>query len=391
MRMGLVQPNSRKLATSFLICGLPCWRALPAYGMNPIRPVLQAEATECGLASLAMVARAHGHKVDLPSLGKLYPVSTKGATLERLIAIASALELAPRPVRLELDELDQLVLPAILHWDLNHFVIEKVRGDAVTILDPAVGRRTMSRAKVSAHFTGIALELTPTSAFKPLTIQAKVRLRDLWSRLANLDRALGQVVLLSLVLQLTTLLALFYIQTVIDGAVTPGDRNLLTLLLIGFALIYVLNSITRALRDWVMITLGQSIAFHMAGNVIRHMIRLPLTFFETRHVGDLMSRVGSIGPIQNLLTHGLVSALIDTVLVVTTLVVMLLISPRLTALVVVFTVIYLAVTNAFYPGQRARSEEEIQARAVEQSYLMESIRAMRAVKLHGHEAQRESG
>ena len=361
-------------------------------GSNPIRPILQAEATECGLASLAMIARAHGHKVDLPSLRKLHPVSMQGATLERLIAIASALELAPRPLRLELDELDQLVLPAILHWDLNHFVvIEKVRGDAITILDPAVGRRTMSRVKVSAHFTGVALELTPTSAFKPVIIQAKVRLRDLWSRLANLDRALSQVILLSLVLQLTTLLAPLYIQTVIDGAVTPGDRNLLTLLLMGFTLVYVLNAITRALRDWVMTTLGQSIAFYMAGNVIRHMIRLPLTFFETRHVGDLMSRVGSIGPIQNLLTHGLVSALIDTVLVVTTLIVMLLISPTLTALVVVFTIIYLAVTNAFYPGQRARSEEEIQARAVEQSYLMESIRAMRAVKLHGHEAQRESG
>lgn len=125
-------------------------------------PVLQSEAAECGLASVVMVARHYGHRVNLAGLRQKYPPSVRGSTLEQLMAIASDLELAPRAVRLELDELDQLQKPAILHWDMNHFVVlESVAGGTATIVDPAKGRRRTSVAKIGSHFTGVALELTP--------------------------------------------------------------------------------------------------------------------------------------------------------------------------------------------------------------------------------------
>jgi ATP-binding cassette subfamily B protein RaxB len=209
--------------------------------------------------------------------------------------------------------------------------------------------------------------------------------------MTNFRRAFGQVLILSLILQLTALLTPFYIQTVIDDAITQGDANLLLLLLIGFAVVYGLNSVTKALREWVMLTLGQSLSFDLGGNVVRHLIRLPLAYFERRHVGDLMSRVGSIQPIQSLLTRGLVNVLIDSVLFLATFVVMVVISPLLAAIVLVSTLAYLAFSQLLYPAMRQRSEEEIIARANEETYLMETIRAIRAVKIHGHEAQRESG
>ena len=135
-------------------------------------PVLQSEAAECGLASIVMVARHYGHRINLAGLRQQYPPSVRGSTLEQLMAIASDLELAPRAVRLELDELDKLQKPAILHWDMNHFVVlEKVAAGVATIVDPASGRRRISLAKMGTHFTGVALELTPTAAFKPIEAQ----------------------------------------------------------------------------------------------------------------------------------------------------------------------------------------------------------------------------
>ena len=357
-----------------------------------VKPLLQSEAAECGLACVAMVAAHHGHKVNLAGLRHRYPTSIKGATMAELVAIAADLELSPRALRLELEEIDKLQTPAILHWDLNHYVVlEKADRKSVTILDPATGRRIVSLAELSRHFTGVALELAPTMNFVPVEARVRTRLRDLWSRLVNYRGATVQVLILSLLLQVTALVMPFFLQLTVDEAIGQGDSNLLILLLVGFGLVYLLNALIRALRSWVVLTLGQSLSYQLGGNVVRHLLRLPLGFFERRHVGDLLSRVGSIGPIQSLLTQGLVNVLIDSALAITTLVVMALISPLLMAIVAGTTLLYILYGQILFPGLRRRSEEEIIARANEETYLMESLRAMRAIKLHSHEAMRENG
>lgn len=357
-----------------------------------MRTVLQSEAAECGLASITMVARFHGHKVDLAGLRQRFPTSIKGMTLRALIDVASDLDLSARAVRLELEEVASLQLPAILHWDLNHFVVlEKVDRTTATILDPARGRRRLMLTKLARHFTGVALELTPTADFKPINAQSRTRLSDLWSNLVNLRSALVQVLLLSLMVQVTALVIPFFIQLVIDEGVNQGDASLLTMLLLGFGLIYGLQAVTRMLRSWVTLCLGESLTFQLGGNIVRHLLRLPMSYFERRHVGDILSRIGSIQPIQSLLTHGLVDSFIDSTLLVATLVVMLMISVPLTAIVFCATLAYLVLAQILYPAMRARTEEEIVARAQEETYQMESLRAMRAIKLHGFETMRESG
>ena len=125
-------------------------------------PIIQgAEAAECGLACIAMVARYHGHDVDLNGLRQRFTLSMSGATLRSIMGFADSLGFAPRELKVELSALDKVRLPAILHWDLNHFVVLKSvsRGKAV-IHDPALGARTYSLGDLSNHFTGVALELT---------------------------------------------------------------------------------------------------------------------------------------------------------------------------------------------------------------------------------------
>jgi ATP-binding cassette, subfamily B, bacterial CvaB/MchF/RaxB len=128
--------------------------------------VLQTEAAECGLACLAMLCGYHGAPAEISELRRRLSVSLKGVNLADLVGMAERVGFASRPLRLELDELDSLHLPCILHWDMNHFVVLKSVGrDSVVIHDPAVGVRRLSMAAVARQFTGVALELTPTSGF----------------------------------------------------------------------------------------------------------------------------------------------------------------------------------------------------------------------------------
>lgn len=357
-----------------------------------MQPMLQAEAAECGLACIAMVAAHHGHRVNIGGLRRQFPISMKGATLPQLIEIAHRLDMAPRPLRLELDELEMLATPAILHWNLNHFVVlERVDRRMVTILDPASGRRVMPIEKVSAHFTGVALELSPTSDFKPVDARVKLRLSDLWGRLVNFRSAFVQVLVLSLLLQVTALALPFFMQLTIDEAIGQSDSNLVMLLVVGFGLVYAINMLVKALRSWVVLTLGQMVAFQLGGNIVRHMLQLPTRYFESRHVGDMMSRLRSVEPIQALLTQGIVNALIDAVLALTTLIVMALISVPLMLITVATTAFYVLFRLAIYPAVRRRTEEELIAEAKADTYTMETIRSIRAIKLHVHEPAREAG
>src|SRR5690606_6253218 len=125
--------------------------------------VLQAEAAECGLACLAMVCRHYGDRTELAELRRRFPLSLKGTTLADLVRIAARLGFRSRPLSLALERLPGLALPAILHWDMRHFVVlASASRSRLVILDPAAGRRRLRAAEASAHFTGVALELAPT-------------------------------------------------------------------------------------------------------------------------------------------------------------------------------------------------------------------------------------
>ena len=137
--------------------------------------IRQTEAAECGLACIAMVASYHGHRIDLNTLRRQHPVSMKGATLRNLIQVAGHLHMAARPLRFELEHLRQLRLPAIVHWDMNHFVVLKaVTGKDIVVHDPATGAKTVPLATASKHLTGVALELSPAEGFAPKDERAKL-------------------------------------------------------------------------------------------------------------------------------------------------------------------------------------------------------------------------
>src|SRR6476619_5935229 len=141
------------------------------YGRLPI--ILQTEASECGLACLAMIAAYHGHQIDLGTLRRRHPVSLKGVTLKNLIRVAKELHFSCRPLRIELTHLRQLQLPAIVHWDMDHFVVlKKVTRGHVVLHDPAYVVRQISISEVGTNVTGIAGDLTKTEGFTQIKEEA---------------------------------------------------------------------------------------------------------------------------------------------------------------------------------------------------------------------------
>lgn len=353
--------------------------------------LLQTEATECGLVCLTMIARFYGHDADLNGMRLLHAVSLKGASLQSLIDISGQMDLGSRALRLELEELRRLQLPAILHWDLNHFVVlRSIRGDRLLIHDPARGERKMSLAEASDYFTGVALELLPTAAFKKQIIRKKVELSSLWGRLVGFKRAVVQTLVLSVVLQIVVLASPLYLQLVVDVAITTFDASFLLLLAAAFGALAVINTVASMMRSWTILYFGNQMSFQMVANIVRHLLHLPADYFEKRHVGDIISRIASTGPIQTALTQSVVAAFIDGTMAMVTGIVIFLYSPLLGTIVLVSVLLLLIANISFYPFLRRRQEEAIVTEAKKESHVIESIRAATTIKIFSAQDQRIS-
>jgi len=352
---------------------------------------LQTEAAECGLASLGMVANFHGHRIDLAGMRRRFTVSLKGATLAYLMQVAGRLHLAPRPLKLELGELANLRTPCILHWDMNHFVVlRSADARGAVVHDPAFGVRRLSLEEVSKHFTGIALELSPTPDFHPADDRRHVRLRDLLGPVVGLKRSLAQVFVLALALQAIAVVMPFYMQWAVDGAVVSADRDLLTVLGLGFLLLALVQVSLTALRSWVVLYLSTNLNLQWLASVFTHLLRLPVSWFEKRHLGDVVSRFGAVNNIQRTMTSSFVEALIDGVMAAATIAMMIVYSATLTAVAASAVAAYGMLRWAFYDPLRRATEEHIVHTAKQQSHFLETVRGVQSIKLFGRQEERRS-
>lgn len=367
------------------------WTDRLFFGLGRRLPViLQTEAAECGLACLAMVLSHHGVVTDLAALRTRHSVSLTGMTLSTLTAIAQKEALGTRGLRLSLDELPQLRLPAILHWDLNHFVVlKKVGRDHVVVHDPAFGERRLSLVEASRHFTGVALELWPDPGFTPREEKTRVRLTQLIGQVSGFWPSLARVLLLSLALEVFALVSPLFMQWVLDNVVVSRDLQLLTTLALGFGLLLLVQQATALVRSWLLMVINTSVGLQWKANVFAHITRLPLTYFQNRHLGDIVSRANSVEEIQRTLTATFVEALFDGLLVVLTLVLMFVYSPQLSWVALIAVALYLAIRLIWYRPLYAASEETLVRDANQASHFLESIRGMRAIQLFGRQSERQ--
>lgn len=354
--------------------------------------LLQTEAAECGLACLCMVASYWGHRIDITSMRRRFSVSLKGVTMKGLMAMAQGLSLQTRPLKLDMQHLPELKLPCILHWNLNHFVVLKsVSASHALIHDPSVGERRLALAEFAKHFTGVALELSPSAKFEKIQETQDFSLLSLMGRVVGLKRGLGQLLLLGLALQVCALVAPFYMQWLVDEALLAADRDLITVLGCGFLLLVVVQTAIGAVRSWVTTVLATNLNLQWLGNAFAHLMKLPLPYFEKRHTGDIVSRFSSIQNMQRSLTTQFVEGVIDGVLVLGTLAMMLLYSPTLAAVACVAVVLYVLLRWAIFHALREATAEQIIHAAKQQTHFMESVRGVQSIRLFGRNEERRVG
>ncbi len=362
-----------------------------AFNIAKIKLVRQSEISECGLACIAMLAKFHGINVDLRTLRMKFNISNRGSTLRTLIEICDGAGLSSRAVGVRSDALHKLKLPAILHWESNHFVVlERISKGRMLVHNPIGSSNWIDSNELSKSFSGAALEVLPNLSFAKPGMEPRSGFGALWGRLIGHKKALAQTVILSLIMQFYILISPYYMQVAIDNTLPSMDLSLLTTLAIGFGALVFINAGASLFRGMVLLNAGVSVGFGIAVNICRHLFRLPVDWFQKRAVGDVLSRFQSILPLQHFLTEGAVAAIVDGMLAVTTLILMFFFSPSLTFIAITALLLIFFIRMVAFSLERKATEDGIVAAHREQTYFLESLRGIEVLRLYGAEAMRHA-
>jgi ATP-binding cassette subfamily B protein RaxB len=302
--------------------------------------------------------------------------------LRRLIDIASQMGLAARPLRVELEYTPQLRLPCLLHWGLLHYVVlVAIKGDTYIVHDPALGRRAVGRNEFSRLFTGIAVEFDATETPRPTCPGSRLTWRAFFRKAYSARAELAAILAFAILLELLQILAPFYLQWTVDWVVGPGDASMRDALLLIFLAVLLAQAGTSFLRSFALLRLGTRAHLAWLTDLFAHALRLPLSFFERRYLGDMIGRFEGISYIQRSMTSGFLEMLLDGMMSLSLLAIMYAFNIRLalasTAAIGCALLIRLALLERLRESLRAH--EALHAR--QQGYLLETIRSLQSIKL----------
>ncbi|WP_334045360.1 peptidase domain-containing ABC transporter [Burkholderia cepacia] len=362
------------------------------FNTRKVRPVLQDEVTECGLACLAMIASWHGRETTLRTLRNRYPVRIdSGLSFFDLMEISNDLGLRARGLQFDAGELDALKTPCILHWGMNHYVVlTKVGYGSVHIVDPALGETKLPLAQALTHITGYALELNPDIGFTRAGRADRIRLRDYLEGLTGIRKSLAIGIAGGVAAQFLLLLGPSYVQLTIDEALKKTDVDILYLLTILFAIVFLFDTLYANLVGNIKSYLRNIVSQQLSANMVGHLARLPIGYFLFHNTGDSISRVSSVSEVGRFLVDGLVGGLLNIVTCTLTLVLMLYYSPVLAGISLAGMVLFALSRLAIQPQLQDAMSQILTRGAEADALLIENIRSAHSIKLLSAETARSS-
>ncbi|PHM66589.1 peptidase domain-containing ABC transporter [Xenorhabdus sp. KJ12.1] len=352
--------------------------------LDRVPVVHQTESSECGLACLSMICGYYGKNIDLIYLRQQFNISSRGSTLTGISIISEQLGMKTRALSLDLNEISELKMPCILHWDFNHFVVAVgVRRNSIIIHDPARGRRVLGLAEVSKHFTGVALEAWPNSQFTAKTIRNRINLKTLIKNIHGIKGVLTKIFCLSVVIETINLVIPVGTQLVMDHVIPSGDYGLLTLICAGMFFFILLRTLMGIIRSWSSLVMESLIDVQWKASLFSHLVNLPLYYFERRKLGDIQSRFESLDVLRTTFTTSVIGAIMDSIMAIGVLIMMVLYGGYLTWIVIGFTSLYVIIRLLTYNYYRQLSEELLVKDARASSYFMETLYGISTVKIQG--------
>lgn len=340
-----------------------------------------------------MVAAAWGRASSLDDLARRFPLSRRGMNMKGLVVCARQIGFHARPLRAELSALDRLELPCILHWDMNHFVVLcAVTAKSITIVDPLVGQRIISKSDASGHFTGVALEFSPADdgVQTPELGPKSATLSSLLGRVGGAPAAVTQVLIVALALEFFSIAGPLLTQFVVDDVLAARDVALLDIIVVGFLAVLLLQCIFSYARSWIIAVIGNELVLQWLMRVFDRLLRLPPVWFENRQLGDIASRFAEVYEIQRVVTRTALEAILDGFIAVIALVMMVLYSTTLAGIVAGTVVIYVLVRWLTLRPLREARLEKIVHKSKEGSHFLETLRTIVPLKLFGGEHERRA-
>jgi ATP-binding cassette, subfamily B, bacterial HlyB/CyaB len=345
----------------------------------------QQSASDCGAACLAMISHYWGKRFSINRLRDMANVDRNGASLRGLAAAAEAIGFSTRPVKASLDQFAKQQLPAIAHWEGRHYVVVyEVSRDRVVMADPAIGQLTLSPKEFKAGWTGYALLLQPTALFQE-TQESSQPFWQFFDLVKPHWIVILEVFFASVLIQLFGLVTPLLTQLLLDRVVMQGSTLTLTAVGLGLLIFGLFRVAMTSLRQYLLDHTANKIDMALIVGFIRHTLRLPLGFFESRYVGDIVSRVQENRKIQRFLTGEALSILLDLLTVFVYVGLMFWYSWRLALLVLVVIPPFFLVALLATPFLQRISREIFNALVTEGSYLIESLTGIRTVKSMGIE------
>lgn len=346
--------------------------------------VYQAEAAECGLACLAMVSSRFGRHTDITALRAKAGSFPRGMTVRDLIEVASKIGIEARAIRLEVNEIKDLEMPAILHWEMSHFVVAEsaAPGGSILISDPARGQRKVAPDVISRAFTGIAVEFALKPDFERKDERTKINLWKLWKGKENVVPAFAKVMLLSTFIEVIGLSAPLVLQLITDELIPSKS--------IGFAVVcgvaalaLLLSQVAgHAFRFRALEALRLNLNLRVSSGLFSHLLNLPSSFFASRHHGDIQSRFSSLDEIHSGISGAVLAAIFDAVVALLVAALLFLYSPIVGVLSVVCVIAYVATRSLMHAPTMAAHEGQIISQARRQSFLLESLRGIETLKAY---------
>ena len=348
--------------------------------------IMQQEASECGLACLAMAAQHYGSGISLEELRSRFEVSSRGTSMRDLKQWGDRIGLNARCVEITAEEVSQLRLPAIVHWEGNHWVLvtRVSRGNQLKgamLHDPATGKRWVSRGELLDKFTGYAVDFEKGVQLQRSTPQPRLQFGHLVRSFPGLGLAVFQLFIVSVILEIIALLTPYYTQIVMDHVLVTGDNDLLVIVAAGTGFLLIFQTIFTAIRGWSGVVLSQSVGYQLYVHVIRHLFKLPINYFLRRQTGDLISRFDSIGQLAQALTRTSIEITLDAIISIGTVIMMFLYSSTLTWLVLSLFLMMMVVKVIVFASSQRVTSERVYLEAKRQSHLIESLRGIHAVKM----------
>jgi len=334
-----------------------------------------------------MILTYYGRKTSVAECRERCGLGRDGLTARTIADAARSYGLRVGAYSLEPGDLPEISLPAIVHWDFNHFVIlERWSPSGVRIVDPAGGRRSLTAEEFDAHFTGVTLTFEPGAGFTPRRTAAQPSLlRYVSAYVWRTPGLLAQILAASVLLQVFGLVLPVFTQVLVDHVLPFRMTNVMAILAGGLGLLLLTQLVLGYLRAALLVYLQGRLDSQMMLGFVEHLLALPLPFFHQRSSGDLVMRLSGNAMIREMLSSQTMSIVLDGAFVLGYLAILWALAPVFALLAVGIGAFQAALLLGTTRLTHSLTERDLAAQAETQSYLVEALKGIATLKASGAE------